>query len=133
MNYLSSQIHESRVSPMRRSSEWDLATHCWRGLFNCEAVTRIVVPIGERPLIPWFNRPPLPLSVSTSELSKALRKQGYQLDKKGGKGSHLKFRAPGKPMVILPGNRKSLSYRVLKTTAEALGLPSVGDIKAILV
>ena len=102
-------------------------------MFNCETVTRIIVPVGERPIIPWFNKSPFELSISTKELSKALNNQGYEIDNKGGKGSHIKFRAPGRPMVILPANRESLSYRVLQTAAEALELPSVAAIKDILV
>lgn len=127
-NDLSSQIHEGRKNPMRRPHEWDLTPNTYRGLFNCLAVTRVVVPVGAWPIVPWFNTGPLGLSISTRDLSKVLGDRGYELKKGQGKGSHLKYTAAGRRMIILPAGRKSLSYRVLQTTAEALELSSVGAL-----
>jgi len=128
LNHLASQVHEAVEHPMRRPEEWDLAPQSVRGLFDCQRVARVLVPIGTRPFVPWFNRAPRPLSISTTKLASSLQQDGYTL-LKGGKGSHLKLKAPGRPMIILPANREALSPNVLSTVAEALGLSSLHQLE----
>ncbi|MHB1594777.1 MAG: hypothetical protein ACYCU3_11415 [Streptosporangiaceae bacterium] len=123
-NMLSSQIHEARHRPMRRHDEWMLAPHAYQGLFNYKTVTHVVVPIGAEPIIPWFDQPVPALSISSKEMIKLVSTQGYTIVP-AGKGSHVKLRAHGRPMIIIPDNRESLSYRVLSSVAAALDLPSV--------
>lgn len=128
LNRLSAQIHEGRRQPMRRIHEWDLFREGFKGLANVREVSRVLVPLGEAPVVPWFNRPPLGLSVSTREMDKIVRGFGYELESGGGKGSHLKYVKPGCPPVILPANRKALSDGVLGSTSKLLGLRTVREL-----
>lgn len=121
---LSSQVQDARLRPMRRETEWRLASETYRGLFNCRRVAYVVVPCGVRPVIPWFDQPVPTLSVSTRQAIRALKAQGYSVAD-GGKGSHIKLKKPHAPMVIVPGNRESLSFRVLKAVRDALGLDTL--------
>lgn len=130
-NGLASQVHEAVERPMRRVDEWDLVPHAFHGLFNCLTATWVLVPVGTRPIIPWFSRSPRPLSISTKSLVSALEADGYGIVR-GAKGSHLKLRAKGRRTIILPANREALSPRVLSTTAEALGLHSIRDIETFV-
>jgi hypothetical protein len=126
-NVLSSQIHEARQRPMRRAAEWHLTPHSYHGLFDCKTVTHVLVPDGTTPVIPWFGEP-LALSMSTEAAVKRAMSAGYALVPGGGKGSHIKLRAEGRPMIILPANRKSLSPNVLNSVKTALELRSIRDL-----
>lgn len=130
-NLLSSQIHEGRQRPLQRNDEWHLVPHGFHGLFNCNTVTHVLVPFGSTPIIPWFDQQAAPLSISTTAMIKLVAAQGYAIVP-GGKGSHIKLRAEGRPMIILPGNRESLSPRVLAAVAAALNLPSLGSLRTML-
>jgi hypothetical protein len=130
-NLLSSQIHEGRRRPLRRNEEWHLVPHGHHGLFDCQTVTHVLVPIGTTPIIPWFGQPAAPLSISTNAMVKLAIGQGYAI-MPGGKGSHIKLRADGRPMIIIPANRESLSPRVLASVAAALSLSSLGSLRAML-
>jgi hypothetical protein len=130
-NLLSSQLHEGRQRPLRRNQEWHLVPHGYHGLFDCNTVTYVLVPLGSRPIVPWFGESAAPLSVSTTAMVKVVMSQGYSIVP-GGKGSHIKLRAPGRPMIIIPANRESLSPRVLGSVATALNLPSLGALRTVL-
>lgn len=129
INLLSSQVHEGRQRPMRRSEEWRLMPHGYHGLFSCKTVTHVLVPLGTRPIIPWFGEPPAELSMSTDAMVKLAMSEGYSIVPGGGKGSHIKLRADGRPMIILPAGRKSLSLKVLVSVAAALGRSSIKDLR----
>jgi len=129
-NILSSQIHEGRQHPMRRADEWHLMPHSYHGLFDCKTVTHVLVPVGTTPLIPWFGEP-LALSMSTEAVKRVIS-AGYAIVPGGGKGSHIKLRAAGRPMIIIPANRKSLSPNVLNSVKTALDLRSVKDLLTAL-
>jgi hypothetical protein len=81
LHKLCSQVDEARRDPRRPDQEWRLAPHLYRTLFNCNTVTWVVVPVGSRPLVPWFDKEAIAgLAVSSRELVKALRKHyGYEL------------------------------------------------------
>jgi predicted RNA binding protein YcfA (HicA-like mRNA interferase family) len=68
--------------------------------------------------------------MSSTAMVKLVMNQGYSIVP-GGKGSHIKLRADGRPMIIIPTNRESLSPKVLANTATALGLPSLGALRTI--
>ena len=129
-NLLSSQIHEARQRPMRRNDEWLLVPHAYQGLFNYKTVTHILVPIGNEPIIPWFGQPVPALSISSKEMIKLVTGQGYTIVP-GGKGSHVKLRAHGRPMIIIPDNREALSHRVLSSVATALDLSSASALVSV--
>lgn len=129
INVLSSQIHEGREHPMRRPEEWNLMPHGYHGLFNCKTVTHVLVPVGAKPIIPWFGESAVPLSISTDEMVKLAMSEGYAIVAGGGKGSHIKLQAIGRPMIILPANRGSLSPKVLSSVATALRRSSIRDLR----
>lgn len=130
-NHLSSQVHEAQQYPSRPGGhEWNLAPGIYKGLFDCRTAAYVLVPIGQKPIIPWFNRPPLALSISSRALMKIVEKAGYSLAPGAGKGSHIKMIATGRPPIIIPANRESLSKSVLRNTAVALGLRSVRELGA---
>jgi len=126
-NRLSCEVHEGRQHPLRRAAEWDLMPLGHGGLFNCKTATHVLVPIGTTPIIPWFDRAPRPLVVSTKAMLKALRADGYEVVP-GGKGSHIKLKKPGEPTLHLPANREALSPGVLRGVADALGYGSIHDL-----
>jgi hypothetical protein len=128
-NLLSSQIHEGRQHPMRRHDEWHLMPQGYKGLFDCRTVTHVLVPIGTEPIIPWFGQSPVPLSMSTDAMVKLALDEGYAIVPGGGKGSHIKLRADGNPMIIVPANRKSLSLKVLWSVATAHGRSSIRELQ----
>jgi hypothetical protein len=130
-NLLSSQIHESRPRPLRRHDEWHLMPQGYNGFFDCKSVTHVLVPIGSKPIVPWFGTPAASWSVSTNSMVKLVIGQGYEIVA-GGKGSHIKLTAPGRRMIIIPAKRESLSPQVVSSVAAALNLPSLGALRTLL-
>ena len=53
---LMSQVHEAAAAPKRQASEWNLAPHLCRGLFDCQRITHVLVPKGQQPILPWIGR-----------------------------------------------------------------------------
>ena len=53
-DHLSTQIQEASTFPTRNPNELKLARRAYRGLFSCRNTTRLVVPVGSAPKIPWF-------------------------------------------------------------------------------
>jgi predicted RNA binding protein YcfA (HicA-like mRNA interferase family) len=125
---LSSQLQEGRPYTSRNADDWALVPHSYRGFFNWKTIVHVIVPIGTAPIVPWFATPIPGLSVSSRDAERVVRSAGYELVT-GGKGSHLKYRAKGRPMVIIPDGRKDLSLRVLKSIAESLNLRSVRQLE----
>jgi predicted RNA binding protein YcfA (HicA-like mRNA interferase family) len=130
LNLLSSQLHEATMKPARNSEDWRLAPHIHRGLFNCKASTWVVVPLGAKPIIPWFDETISGLAISTRKLVRALRDLGYVEQPDRGKGSHRMFRKDGHPAITLPGDREAVSVGVLHDTARSLGYRTVADMWA---
>ena len=87
-----------------------------------------MVPLGADPIIPWFGESAPRLSISTDALVKLAMSEGYAIVP-GGKGSHINLHAAGRPMIILPANRESLSPKVLSSVATALGRPSIRALR----
>jgi len=120
--HLMGQVQEATSSPVRDGVEWDLAPHLLRGLFNCQRITHVLVPLGQRPFLPWVGHAPALLSISTKKAVRSLEQQGWKVESGRGKGSHVRLRQPGKPSLTIPANRESLSPVVLKSVAAALGV-----------
>jgi hypothetical protein len=128
---LQAQIAEATPRPARSHRDWGLADNMLRGFFDKDAVARVIVPIGTRPVIPWLNGADPLVSISTDRLAKFVRREfGYVEVPNRGKGSHRWFECPtGEfPAFPLPAKRESLSPGVLKTVASALGLQSIRDL-----
>jgi predicted RNA binding protein YcfA (HicA-like mRNA interferase family) len=126
---LQSQISEARATPVQDPADWEVASQMMRGLFNRNTVIHVLVPIGKTPIIPWFGNALAP-SVSTMAVERLVVKSGYS-EVPGGKGSHRKFVAPERPLIILPANRKSLSPGVLRNVASSLGYNSIRELAAV--
>ena len=122
------QVQEATISPLRNSAEWDLAPHLHRGLFDCKRITHIVVPVGERPLLPWIGNIPALPSVSTRKATRFLEDKGWRIVSGRGKGSHIRMDRDGGPPLTIPANRESLSPVVLKSIAGAMGV-RVGELR----
>lgn len=119
---LMSQVHEAAASPRRRTAEWNLAPHLCRGLFDCKRITHVLVPKGEKPILPWIGQAPALPSVSSRKAIRRLEDQGWKIDPGRGKGSHIRLKHLGRQSLTIPANRESLSPPVLKSIANALGV-----------
>lgn len=122
LDQLSGQIHSGRQVPDRDPRDWALFDNGYRGLFNCQRITHVLVPIGSDPVIPWFT-PAYRGTISTDEMMRVLtRDWGYSEQKRRGKGSHTVLKAPGRGSITLPGNRRDLSPGVVRNVADTLGI-----------
>jgi predicted RNA binding protein YcfA (HicA-like mRNA interferase family) len=111
----------TRVSPV----DFAVATHMNRGLFTVTQRVWTIVPTSGRSVLPT-RAPVAPLK--TGELERFITRQGWSEVRGGGKGSHRKFRDGGGRMIIIP-DRKDVSFPVLRSTADTLGL-SIRDLVA---
>lgn len=128
LNILMSQVQDATIAPKRGPHEWDLAPHMHRGLFNCQRITHILVPVGQKPLLPWIGHaPPLP-SISSRQAVRGLEKEGWEIAAGRGKGSHIRLRKQGRKPLTIPANRESLSPGILGQLAHALGV-RVADLR----
>lgn len=122
INRLANQVDAATTKPTRSQSHWSTASHMFRGLFDVERVSHVIVPIGDRAILPWLSDGIYKLSVKRRDLEKFLRKSGCQ-QLAGGKGSHAKYQTRDRKMVIVPAH-DDLSALVLRSTAHTLGYPS---------
>lgn len=90
-----------------------------------------MIPKGKTSLVPWFSECVNPLSISSRDLEKLIKKSGY-LEAAGGKGSHRKFVHETLPTIILPNSRESLSPAVLRSVSRTLGIGSIRDLGALV-
>jgi predicted RNA binding protein YcfA (HicA-like mRNA interferase family) len=126
---LMSQVQEATTTPKRDATQWDLAPHQIRGLFNCQNITHVLVPLGQQPILPWIgNVRPLP-SISTQKAVQHLQRNGWRIVPSRGKGSHIWLEpvGGGRP-VNLPANRERLAPGRLKDIATAMGI-RVADLR----
>lgn len=119
---LRSQVQEATGQPRRDLTEWDLMPQSLRGMFDCRKITHVLVPVGEEPVIPWFTTG-FRGTIATMELVRALERDGYRVQPRRGKGSHITLTAPGRLMMTIPANRRELSHVVLRSVAEGLNIP----------
>jgi predicted RNA binding protein YcfA (HicA-like mRNA interferase family) len=125
---LMSQVQEATITPKRDAIEWDLAPHQIRGLFNCQAITHVLVPLGQEPILPWIGDVRALPSISTRKAVQLLQKQGWQIIAGRGNGSHIWLERNGGQPVNLPANRERLAPGRLKEIASALGV-RVADLR----
>lgn len=65
----------------------------------------------------------LPDGANRSKFLRALRRLGFKIDTKGGKGSHCKAECPnGKIVIIKASMRKDTLYYILKEIKEYSGI-----------
>jgi predicted RNA binding protein YcfA (HicA-like mRNA interferase family) len=125
---LMSQVQEATSTPYRRWDEWTLAPHMLRGLFNCQSITHVLVPVGESPILPWIGHAPALPSVSSRKAIRTLEREGWQIAAGRGKGSHIRLRRDGRTPLTIPANRESLSPGIVHQIAHAMGVRA-GDLR----
>lgn len=128
LKILMSQVQEATTTPKRKPTEWNLVPHQIRGLFDCQRITHILVPVGERPVLPWIGHMPALPSVSTRKAIRHLEKIGYRVVPGRGRGSHTWLECEGRQPVNLPANRERLAPAIIKHIAEALDV-RVADLR----
>lgn len=126
-NLLKSQVQEGVAKPFRTVSQWRMAPNMNESLFGLGSDIWTLVKRGRTPRLPVF---PLYRPVPSLKLEKALGQTYGYSRVKGGKGSHVKLKAPGYPTLIMPGDRKDLSPVVLKGIAGDLGFRDPGEFLA---
>jgi hypothetical protein len=129
LGVLMSQVANAAITPAQSQSDWDIANHMIRGLFNKRDVAHVVVPIGTLPIIPWLDAGRY-LSLSTLKVEKHITRDFGYLDTGRGKGSHRHFHCRGRDPITLPSNRESLSPGVQKHVASALGYSNIRELAA---
>jgi predicted RNA binding protein YcfA (HicA-like mRNA interferase family) len=130
-NYLLSQVNEGVLKPMQPWQEWEIAPQMTRALFSWKEIAHVLIPRGQTSMVPWFSEDVSPLSISSRDLAKLLKKTGYS-EVVGGKGSHRKFSHETRPMIILPNSREALSPGVLRSVSRTLGLDSIRHLGALV-
>ncbi|MCK4636135.1 MAG: type II toxin-antitoxin system HicA family toxin [Candidatus Moranbacteria bacterium] len=77
-------------------------------------------------------RSQLPEKIKRTVFLKALEKNGFRIDSKGGKGSHIKVIHSNEKMIIIPKKiEKQTLYYILKEIESCTGV-SWNDIKKYL-
>jgi len=124
---LFSQVQEGVATPVRSLDDWSMGLpDLTADLIDIRDHLHLVTSPGATPLFPTF---PLYRPVDSRRFERALEKElGYQRVP-GGKGSHVKLKAPGRPTLNLPGNRKDLKPGVLRDAAKKLAFD---DIETLL-
>jgi predicted RNA binding protein YcfA (HicA-like mRNA interferase family) len=127
LNILMSQVQEA-TTPNRDPYEWKLAQQMDRGLFDCQRITHILVPVGQKPLLPWIGHAPALPAVSTRNALRFLEREGWRVAAGRGKGAHIRLKHDGRIPLTIPANRESLSPGILRNIADALGV-RVADLR----
>jgi predicted RNA binding protein YcfA (HicA-like mRNA interferase family) len=130
-NGLLSQINEGVISPVQHWDEWKIAPQMTRGLFSWREIAYVLIPKNKSSCVPWFSESINPLSISSRDLEKLIRKFGY-FETPGGKGSHRKYVHETLPTIILPNSRESLSPGVLRSVSRTLGIGSIRDLGGMI-
>ncbi len=130
-NSLLSQINEGTISPIQHWEEWRIAPQMTRSLFSWKEIAYVLIPKDRTSLVPWFSEGINPLSISSRDLEKLLKKFGYS-EIPGGKGSHRKYVHATLRTIILPNSRESLSPAVLRSVSRTLGIGSIRDLGALV-
>ena len=127
---LQAQVKEISLNPAQPIEEWAMAPRMLQSFFTVNSNIWTVIPAGTKSRLPI--KPVAPVrTCSTSDMIDLYLKAGYTMNA-GGKGSHVKLKKPGAPMMILPGNRSELSPGVTKTALRVLGNFSLHDLPSLV-
>jgi len=119
---LQSHVQEGTITPLRDPRHWRAAPQMDRGILNFETLTKVIVPIGTEPLIPWFS-PPFRGTISSRAVLRVLTTHfDYAEQVKRGKGSHRRLTSPTLATQTVPDNREALSVGVVKNIAANAGI-----------
>ena len=114
------QVGEATTTPDRNPIHWTATPNINKGIFDIESVTKVIVPVGNEPLIPWFT-PPFRGTLTDRDAVKVLvRRFGCTEVRGAGKGSHTKLRTPTGELITIP--RGTQSPGVIRNTARAVGV-----------
>lgn len=128
-NVLQARVKEAIVNPAHNPVDWDLAPRMTQSFLNVRSEIWVVVPKGKIPHTP-HGALPAP-TCSTKKMKQLCEKAGYQVVK-GGKGSHIKLKKRNSPMIVLPGNKNSLSTKVAKKVLHAIGNYKLHQLPGLL-
>ena len=116
---LTARVQEARLFPTRADpADFATTTHLTQSLFNIRQSLWSVVPAGNEPMLP---RLPGALPLQSAKLERYITKNGWEIVRGAGKGSHAKFRNNRGEMIVLSHN-KDVSRQVLDSTARTLGI-----------
>ncbi len=107
------------ATPVRKALEdFGIATHLNHSLFSVTQNIFTIVRTGKPRVLPTRT---VIAPAATARVERVIAKRGWKEIPGAGKGSHRKFRNSEGRMIILP-SKKEVSYRVMRTTAETLGV-----------
>lgn len=115
--HLQSQIQEGEINPTRISKDWNLDKHLIDPIISKNLIPTYLVPATK----PRIHLPgTFEFTAPRKGIVRVLRNSGY-IETEEGKGSHVKFKKPGSPMIILPKG-KEISPGVVNSIAKSLSL-----------
>lgn len=117
---LQSQVLDGRLPPSTPPDNWRIAPNMIAALADITEEIYVVLPKGARPLFPVGAVDPA-ATVSSNELISSLTRNYGYTETSGGKGSHVKLTKMGKPPVVIPGGRSTVSPGVVKHVLKAIG------------
>jgi len=118
---LQSQLLDGAVRPTSPPEHWSLAPNMITSLADIDDDIYVVLPSNARPIFSPTSVDP-GATVSSRKLQASLTKHyGYEVVRRGGKGSHVKLEKRGAPPIIMPGNRSVLSPGFVKHVLNAVG------------
>jgi hypothetical protein len=112
-------VHETTLASRRNPIHWTATPNINRGLFDVQSVTKVVVPVGAEPLIPWFTPAFRGTLLDRAAIRVLTRHFGCTQVSGGGKGSHTKLHTPSGQMVIIP--KGTQSPKAIRDAALAVG------------
>lgn len=116
-SHLQSQIQEGVINPSRSSHPWQIDKCFFDPIVSRSHIPTYLVPAAQpRIYLPGI----LEFTAPRRGIVKLLRDYGYS-ETEEGKGSHVKFKKPGSPMIILPKGR-DISPEVVNSIAKSLKL-----------
>jgi len=95
-----------------------------KGLFE-SALLRNVIYVAETS----HETFPLGLSIPTKDLETLLKRNGFELVKNQGKGSHSKWKKPGQGPITVPHRKDQQGFSVLESVVKALGLKNLNELR----
>lgn len=124
------RAQEASVNPICNRDDWKIAPRINQSFFNIQSDIYTVVRKGQKSILPTSA---ISLSTcSTSDMIRICQGKGYATIPGGGKGSHIKMECPGRPVVIIPGNRSNLSPGVAKNILTTIGGYKIKDIPMLM-
>ena len=130
-NRLQGQVKEAVLGPTQSADDWESAPRLLQSFLPVTSNIWTIIRPGSRSIFPLARGIASAPTCSTKDMIRLYEQQGYQVTP-GGKGSHVKLAKPGAPTMILPGNRRDLRPRTLRTALTVLGSYRLHDLPRLL-